>query len=94
MVFSQFGFPTPLLNVIAKLLLALAIIRIIVYALRVGIAPGPTLQAWEKVISTAIWAVVALHLVGWLPVLESILDQLAITVGDHRISLLMSYNFV
>ena len=89
LVFSRFGFPTPLLDVIAKLLLALAIIRIIVYALRVGIAPGPTLQAWEKVISTAIWAVVALHLVGWLPVLETALNQLAISIGDHRISLLM-----
>jgi small-conductance mechanosensitive channel len=89
LVFSRFGFPTPLLDVIAKLLLALAIIRIIVYALRVGIAPGPTLQAWEKVISTAIWVVVALHLVGWLPVLETALNQLAISIGDHRISLLM-----
>jgi small-conductance mechanosensitive channel len=89
LVFSQFGFPTPLLDIITKLLLALAIIRIIVYALRVGIAPGPTLQAWEKVISTGIWAVVAMHLVGWLPVLKAVLDQLAINIGDHRISLLM-----
>ncbi len=89
LVFSQFGFPTPLLNIIVKLLLALAIIRITVYALRVGIAPGPTLQAWEKVISTAVWAVVALHLVGWLPALEAVLNQLAVSVGEHRISLLM-----
>ena len=89
LAFGQFGIATPLLDVIGKLLLALAVIRIIVYALRVGIAPGPTLKAWEKVISTAIWAVVALHLVGWLPVLESGLDKLAISVGDHRISLLM-----
>jgi small-conductance mechanosensitive channel len=89
LIFTQFGFPTPLLDIIAKLLLALAIIRIIVYALRVGIAPGPTLQVWEKAISTSIWAVVAMHLVGWLPVLEKVLDQLAINIGDHRISMLM-----
>jgi small-conductance mechanosensitive channel len=89
LAFGQFGIATPLLEVIGKLLLALAVIRIIVYALRIGIAPGPTLKAWEKVISTAVWVVVALHLVGWLPLLESVLDQLAINVGDHRISLLM-----
>jgi small-conductance mechanosensitive channel len=83
------GFETPVLDVIAKLLLALAAIRLIVYALRVGIAPGATLKAWEKVISTTIWVIVAIHLLGWLPALEGLLDQLAIKVGDHRISLLM-----
>jgi small-conductance mechanosensitive channel len=90
LVFSQFGFPTPLLDIIAKLLLALAIIRIIVYALRVGIAPGPTLKAWEKVISTTIWVFVAINLVGWMPAMEGILDQLAINIGEHRFSLLMA----
>ena len=74
LVFRQFGLETPLLQVIAKLLVALAIVRPIVYALRVGIAPGPGLKAWEKVISTCIWGVVALHLVGWLPAIEAIMD--------------------
>ncbi|MGD2056157.1 MAG: mechanosensitive ion channel [Gammaproteobacteria bacterium] len=83
------GIETPVLDVIAKLLLALAVIRILIYALRIGIAPGPTLQAWEKVISTAVWIAVALHLLGWLPVLEDMLDRLAISIGVHRISLLM-----
>jgi len=94
LVFHQFGLETPLLQVIAKLLVALAIVRLIVYALRVGIAPGPGLKAWEKVISTGIWSVVALHLVGWLPAIEAIMDQLAIGSGDHRVSLLMAAKFV
>lgn len=81
---------TPVLNIIAKLLLALAAIRLAVYALRVGIAPGPTLRAWEKVITTTVWLVVAVHLLGWLPALESMLDRLAISIGDHRFSLLMA----
>ncbi|MDX2457794.1 MAG: mechanosensitive ion channel [Gammaproteobacteria bacterium] len=93
-VFRQFDIETPLLNMLAKLLLALAIIRLIVYALRVGIAPGPGLKAWEKIISTSIWGVVALHLVGWLPVVEVYMDQLAIGSGDHRVSLLMAAKFV
>jgi small-conductance mechanosensitive channel len=94
LVFRQFGFETPLLNILAKLLVALAIIRLIVYALRVGIAPGPGLKAWEKIISTGIWGVVALHLVGWLPAVAATMDQLAIGSGDNRLSLLMAVKFV
>ncbi len=93
-VFRQFGIETPLLNILAKLLVALAIVRLIVYALRVGIAPGPGLKAWEKIISTSIWGVVALHLVGWLPAVEVFMDQLAIGTGEHRVSLLMAAKFV
>jgi small-conductance mechanosensitive channel len=94
LVFHQFGFATPLLNILAKLLVALAIVRLIVYALRVGIAPGPGLKAWEKIISTSVWGVVALHLVGWLPAVAATMDQLAIGSGDHRVSLLMATKFV
>jgi small-conductance mechanosensitive channel len=94
LVFHQFDLETPLLNILAKLLVALAIVRLIVYALRVGIAPGPGLKAWEKVISTSIWSVVALHLLGWLPAVATIMDQLAVGSGDHRLSLLMATKFV
>jgi len=82
LVFRQFGLETPLLDVLAKLLVALAIVRLIVYALRVGIAPGPGLKAWEKIISTSVWLVLALHLVGWLPHVTAGMDQLAISLGE------------
>jgi len=94
LVFHQFDLEAPLLDILAKLLVALAIVRLVVYALRVGIAPGPGLKAWEKVISTSIWSVVALHLLGWLPAVETIMDQLAIGSGDHRVSVLMATKFV
>ena len=94
LVFRQFGLETPLLDILAKLLVALAIVRLIVYALRVGISPGPGLKAWEKIISTSIWGIVALHLLGWLPAVETFMDQLAIGSGDHRVSLLMATKFV
>ena len=90
----HYGYPTPLLDVIARLLLALATVRLIVYALRVGIAPGPALKAWEKIISTTIWALVALYILGWLPAVESFLEQIAITVGESRFSLLMAIKLV
>ena len=94
LVFSAAGFETPLLDVLVKLLVALAFIRIIVYSLRVGFAPGPALKAWEKVISTSIWVIVALHLAGWLPAVESFMERLAFTAGDSRFSLLMLVKFV
>ncbi len=92
--FQAAGFETPLLDIFIQLLLALAAIRMIVYSLRVGIAPGPALKAWEKVISTSIWAVVAVHLVGWKPAIEAFMEQLAFTAGDTRFSLLMLVKFV
>ena len=92
--FQAAGFETPLLNILVKLLLALAFIRMLVYSLRVGIAPGPALKAWEKVISTSVWAIVALHLVGWLPVIEGFMEQLAFTAGETRFSLRMLVKFI
>ncbi len=94
LVFRIAGFETPLLDVLVQLLVALAFIRMIVYSLRVGIAPGPALKAWEKVISTGIWAIVALHLVGWLPAVENFMEQLSIGVGESRFSLLMLVKLV
>ena len=94
LVIVHYGYPTPLIDVIARLLLALATVRLIVYALRVGIAPGPTLKAWEKIISTTIWALVALYILDWLPTVEAFLEQIAITVGESRFSLLMVIKLV
>jgi len=94
LLFNQFGHHTPLLNLISKLLLALAGVRLVVYVLRVGIAPGPTLKAWEKIISTTIWGLVALYMLDWLPAVEAFLEQIALTVGESRFSLLMVVKLV
>jgi len=94
LLFNEFGYQTPLLGLISKLLLALAGVRLIVYVLRVGIVPGPTLQAWEKIISTTIWCLVALYILDWLPAVEAFLEKIALTVGESRFSLLMALKLV
>ena len=94
LLFNEFGYQTPLLKLISKLLVALACVRLIVYALRIGIAPGPALKAWEKVISTTIWVMVALVILDWLPAVEAFLEQIALTVGESRFSLLMVLKLV
>jgi len=94
LAFNLLGYSTPLLDMAVKLLLALAAVRLIVYVLRVGMVPGPQLKAWEKIISTSIWIVLALHLLGWLPHLSSGMDQLAFTFGETRLSLLMMVKLI
>ena len=89
LVITQLGYAGGLLDVAAQLLIALAVIRVLVYSLRVGFAQGPALKAWEKLITTTIWGIVALHLVGWLQPLIEGMDMLAINMGDTRISMLM-----
>jgi small-conductance mechanosensitive channel len=94
MLLQLFGYPNGLLDIAAQLLVALAVIRMLVYGLRVGFAQGPALKAWEKIISTSVWSVVALHLVGWLQPVVDGMDRLAINVGDSHISLLMVVKLV
>jgi len=76
-----------LLNFIVPLMLSLAIVRLVVYALRKALRPGPAVKAWENLISTSIWLLVALHLVGWLPDVIHALDAFGYSFGDLRISL-------
>ncbi|MBT8121636.1 MAG: mechanosensitive ion channel protein MscS, partial [Gammaproteobacteria bacterium] len=93
-VLQILDYPNGLLDIAAQLLIALGLVRIMVYGLRVGFAQGPALKAWEKFISTTVWSVVALHLVGWLqPVIEG-MDKLAIDVGGSHFSLLMIVKLV
>jgi small-conductance mechanosensitive channel len=93
-LFPLFDYPNALLGIAARLLAALAVIRLLVYVLRVGFAQGPALQAWEKVISTTLWGIVALQLVGWLQPLIDSMAKLGLQVGDSYVSLLMVVKLV
>ncbi len=76
-----------LLNFIVPLMLSLALVRLVVYVLRMALRPGPAVKAWENLISTSIWLLVALHLVGWLPDVIRALDAFGYSFGGLRISL-------
>lgn len=84
----HWGYPVDLLNLAVPLLTSLATIRIVVYLLRKTFRPGPGVKAWENLIATSVWIVVALHLLGWLPAVLEALDGVAMQVGSVRISLL------
>lgn len=75
-----------LLKLVVPLMLSLAVIRLVVYALRHAFQQGPAVRAWETLISTSIWVLVALHILGWLPRVVAALDAFGYTFGDVRIS--------
>jgi small-conductance mechanosensitive channel len=87
-ILSRFDIQTQLLDLLAPLLVSLAMIRLVVYILRRAFAPSAALRAWEGVISTLVWGAVALHLLGWLPDVLAALDGPSMTLGDVRVSIL------
>ena len=82
------GLNTHLLDIAIPVLASLALIRVAVYLLRKAFVASPAVKAWEQAIGMGVWAVVALHLLGWLDDVLATLDALAITLGSTRISVL------
>lgn len=85
--------PEQFLSIAITLLLSLALIRIIIYILRKGFAPSPLLKAWENIISTIIWILVALYLLDWLPTVVQTLEGIGFNLGKNKITLLSIINF-
>lgn len=81
--------PTSLLEIAGTLLVAMAVIRLLVYALRYIFAPGTWVRAMENIIATMVWLVLALYLSGLLPGILSTLDSISFGVGKNPITLLL-----
>ena len=78
--FRQFGFKTYLLNLFESLLTAWVVIRL---------ATSVVQQAnWAKFIAITAWTVAALHIASLLNPTLVLLDSLAITLGETRLSVL------
>lgn len=80
---------TSFLHLASTLLLAMAIIRLAVYAIRYIIAPGGLLKTLENSLSGTIWIVLALHLSGLLPQILQILEDVRFKVGKYPLDLLL-----
>ncbi|MFA6179987.1 MAG: mechanosensitive ion channel domain-containing protein [Candidatus Methylopumilus sp.] len=78
-----------LLLLASKLLLAMAAIRLAVYAMRYIFAPGGWVRAMENLISTIVWLILALHLTGLWPDLLQALEDISFKVGKHPVTLLL-----
>ncbi|MEK6749044.1 MAG: mechanosensitive ion channel domain-containing protein [Pseudomonadota bacterium] len=82
------------LSIVAPLILSYAAIRAIIFLLRKTLTPSKTLRAWETSITTVVWAVVALYMLGWLLPIENALDQVSMELGNIRISILSVFKIV
>jgi small-conductance mechanosensitive channel len=80
--------PPFFLAIATPILIALAVIRMLAYALH-RLFPAQTwLPASELAIGTAIWGVAILYFLGVLPGIRATLDQLVIPIGKKDVSLL------
>jgi small-conductance mechanosensitive channel len=78
-----------LLDVAVPLLTALAIVRVVVYALRRVFSPGGWLRGSERAISWMVWLGFAVYIAGLAPDLIGFLEDVGFHVGKERISLLL-----
>lgn len=78
-----------LLDVAIPLMVAMAIVRAVVYLLRHTLSPGGLLRTWEVAISWLVWLGLAVHLTGLSPAVLQFLDETALKIGQQRISLSM-----
>lgn len=85
-VAAHFAWPLHLVGIAMQLVLALAAVRIVVFALRYAFAPSGWLASFEKTVSTLIWLGVALDLLGILPELINWLDSYSLHIGKSHVS--------
>ena len=78
---------THLLNLAVPLLLALAGVRLAIYALRYVFEPRESLRVWEHTAAWLIWGAFALHITGLLPRIHAAMEALSFQSGSHRFSL-------
>jgi small-conductance mechanosensitive channel len=83
------SYGTPLFfNAGVVLALALAAIRILVYALRRLVPNAHWLKSSERTVSLVVWALVALHVLGVTPEIAAELDAIRLPIGRAELSLL------
>jgi small-conductance mechanosensitive channel len=80
--------PPFFLPIAIPLTIALALIRLVVYAMRELFGTPAWLPSSERVVSTAIWGIALLHFTGILPGLWVELDALVIPIGSSHVSVL------
>lgn len=85
----EHGQDVSLLTLAMTLLLAMAVIRLVVYALRYIFNPGGWQRTLEGAAASLIWLVLALHLTGLLPGMLSALDSVRFAVGKGEMTLLL-----
>ena len=80
---------TGLLRLTITLLIAMAVIRLSIYALRYIFAPSGWVKGLEHFIGWSIWVILALHLSGLLPEIIHFLNETSFNVGKNELTLML-----
>ena len=84
----EHGYAPAFLPIVIPLVIALALIRLCVYALRNVFGASDKLPLSERTISFLIWGTLLLYYVGVLPEISDLLEEAQLPIGKSRISLL------
>ncbi|WP_409934839.1 mechanosensitive ion channel family protein [Rheinheimera sp. MMS21-TC3] len=87
-ILKQLNLPHTVINFLMPIVLALGVIRILLYILRKAFIASALAKTSETAIAMIIWLVVILHLTDLLTPLLTAMDTLAFTLGESKISLL------
>ncbi|MBT9517719.1 MAG: mechanosensitive ion channel [Methyloversatilis discipulorum] len=79
--------PPVLMHLVIALLVAMGVIRLIVYALRQVFSPAGWLSTFELLISLTIWSAWVLHALDILPEVIEWLDGQQVALGTQKLSL-------
>lgn len=93
-IMRSYLLPVNLLDIAIPILTALAAVRMAVYSLRKVFTSNVLLKSSENVLTLFIWILVILHLVGWLPTILTVMDSMAVSFGEFRISVLSAINLL
>lgn len=80
---------TNLLKLAVPLLLAMAVVRLTVHALKRSFPRAGWLASFERAFAFGAWGVVALHLSGVLPAVIDGLEQVSFSIGKAKVNLWM-----
>ncbi|HTL50250.1 MAG TPA: mechanosensitive ion channel domain-containing protein [Steroidobacteraceae bacterium] len=81
------GQPRPWYLVAWTLLAALALIRLLVFLLRLSLGKSRGIKAWELRVTLLAWALVAADVLGWLDPIIAELDSIGLSQGKTRITI-------
>lgn len=78
-----------MLRVASRLLIAMAVIRLLVYGLRYIFSPSGWLKTLESMLAWGVWIILALHLSGILPEIAIALEEVKFNIGKNPVNLLI-----
>lgn len=80
-------YPVTLLSLAVPLLLSLAVIRVVFFALRIGVGDAGWLANFEKAFASLAWTIVVLHITGLLPGLIRFMESVQFAIGKQTLNL-------